>query len=204
MNFGTLVTNDMERVGNAPLLEVVCAEELLNIIFSKKRVARPVLALTIATRLHLNRSVSLQQRYLTVFTIQHWLATDVDSKFLLNGIPYLGKDEERSENLSLSENVVLRSIEPFENKGRNISKHNLFTTVNLCQILQTKSTALTGTMKRNQKEVPEFVKNVKMPLYDTLLLEHGRITLTVYHGKTSKNVLLLSYLHPTVHIDNND
>ncbi|GFX02597.1 catenin alpha [Trichonephila clavipes] len=58
-------------------------------------------------------------------------------------------------------------------------------------------------MKRNRKEVPEFVKKVRMPLYDTLLLEHDDITLTVYQGKTRKNVLLLSSLHPTADIGNN-
>ncbi|GFT61788.1 DDE_Tnp_1_7 domain-containing protein [Trichonephila clavipes] len=40
-----------------------------------------------------------------------------------------------------------------------------------------------------------------MPLYDTLLLEHDDITLTVYQAKTSKDVLLLSSLHPTIDID---
>ncbi|GFW78582.1 piggyBac transposable element-derived 4-like protein [Trichonephila clavipes] len=41
-----------------------------------------------------------------------WLATDVDSKYMLNGFPYLGKAEERAENLSLSEYIVLRLMEP--------------------------------------------------------------------------------------------
>ncbi|GFS93678.1 uncharacterized protein TNCV_798181 [Trichonephila clavipes] len=56
---------------------------------------------------------------------------------------------------------------------------------------------------KSEKEVPEFVKKVKILLYDTLLLEHDDITLTVYLGKTSKNVLLLNSLLPTVDIDNN-
>ncbi|GFU78508.1 DDE_Tnp_1_7 domain-containing protein [Trichonephila clavipes] len=59
-------------------------------------------------------------------------------------------------------------------------------------------------MKRNREKVPEFVKKIiKMPLYDTLLLEHDDTTLTVYQGKTSKMVLLLSSLHPTVDVGNN-
>ena len=137
------------------------------------------------------------------FGIKFWLAADVDSKYMLNGFPYLGKDEKRPENISLSEYVVLRLIEPFENKGRNITTDNFFTTLNLSRMLKTKNTSLTGTMKRNCKKVPEFVKKVKMPLNDTLLLKHQDITLTVYQGKNSKNVLLLSSLHPTVDIDNN-
>ncbi|GFV89777.1 piggyBac transposable element-derived protein 4 [Trichonephila clavipes] len=50
------------------------------------------------------------------FGIKLWLASDVESKFMLNGFPYLGKEEESPENLSFSEYVVLGLIEPFENK----------------------------------------------------------------------------------------
>ncbi|GFX74327.1 hypothetical protein TNCV_3452751 [Trichonephila clavipes] len=41
-----------------------------------------------------------------------------------------------------------------------------------------------------------------MPLYDTLLLEHDDITLTVYLERT-RNIALLSSLHPSVDIGNN-
>ncbi|GFV43397.1 piggyBac transposable element-derived protein 4 [Trichonephila clavipes] len=102
------------------------------------------------------------------FGIKFWFAADVDSKYVLNGFPYLGKDEECPENLSLSEYVVLRFTEPFEYKGRNITTDNLFTTRNLSQMLKTKNTNLTGTMKRNRKEVPEFGGKVQMPVYDAL------------------------------------
>ncbi|GFU68178.1 catenin alpha [Trichonephila clavipes] len=57
--------------------------------------------------------------------------------------------------------------------------------------------------KRNRKEVPEFVKKVKMPLFDTLLLEHEDITLTVYQGKSRKKCLIIEPLQATVDIDNN-
>ncbi|GFV56779.1 DDE_Tnp_1_7 domain-containing protein [Trichonephila clavipes] len=41
------------------------------------------------------------------FGTKFWLAADVDSKYVLNVFPYLGKDEERPENLSLSEYVCV-------------------------------------------------------------------------------------------------
>ncbi|GFW88958.1 piggyBac transposable element-derived protein 4 [Trichonephila clavipes] len=59
------------------------------------------------------------------FGIKFWLAADVDSKYVFNGFPNLGKDEERPENLSLSKYVVLHLIEPFENKGRSKSVPNV-------------------------------------------------------------------------------
>ncbi len=138
------------------------------------------------------------------FGIKFWLAADVDSKYVLNGFPYLGKDDQRPGNITLSEYVVLRLIEPFENKGIHVTTDNFFTTLKLSEMLMAKKTSLTGTMKRNRREIPEFVKKIKMPLYNTLLLKHDDTTLTVYQGKKHKNVLVLSSLHPTVDVDNND
>ncbi|GFV30314.1 piggyBac transposable element-derived protein 3 [Trichonephila clavipes] len=80
------------------------------------------------------------------FGIKFWIATDVDSKYVLKGFPYLCKDEERPVNLSFSEYVVLRLILLFVNKARNIIAYNFFTTLNLSQMLKTKNTNLTGTI----------------------------------------------------------
>ncbi|KAJ8892572.1 hypothetical protein PR048_005153 [Dryococelus australis] len=40
------------------------------------------------------------------FGIKFWLAADVDTKYLSNGFPYLGKDDNRPPNQSLSEHVM--------------------------------------------------------------------------------------------------
>ncbi|GFW32703.1 piggyBac transposable element-derived protein 4-like [Trichonephila clavipes] len=135
------------------------------------------------------------------FGMKFWFAADINSKYKLNGFTYLCKYEERPVNIFLSEYVVLRLIKPSENKARNTTTDNFFITLNLSQMLQTKNLSWTGTMK--WKEVPEFVKKVKMPLYNTLLLEPDDITSTIYQGKARKIVLLVSSIHATVDISNN-
>ena len=40
--------------------------------------------------------------------IKFWLATDVKSKYVWNGNPYLGKNKERPANFQLGESVVLK------------------------------------------------------------------------------------------------
>ncbi|GFT60199.1 hypothetical protein TNCV_4970401 [Trichonephila clavipes] len=55
------------------------------------------------------------------FGIMFWLDADINSKYVLNDLPYFGKDEKHPVNLFLSEYVVLRLTEPFENKARNIT-----------------------------------------------------------------------------------
>ncbi|KAK9702364.1 Transposase IS4 [Popillia japonica] len=60
------------------------------------------------------------------FGIKFWLAADVKSKYLINGFPYLGKDDQRPQNLLLGEHVVLNVMEPCLNKGRNVTTDNFF------------------------------------------------------------------------------
>ncbi|XP_054718548.1 piggyBac transposable element-derived protein 4-like [Uloborus diversus] len=138
------------------------------------------------------------------FGIKFWIAADADTKYIVNGFPYLGKDKNRPTNQNLCEYVVLNLIKPFENKGRNVTTDNYFTTLNLAKILKEKKTSLIGTVKRNRREVPTIVKKMKTPLHETTLLKHDDITMTVYQGKQKKNVILLSSLHPTVHIGTNN
>lgn len=60
------------------------------------------------------------------FGIKFWLAVDVDSKFILNAIPYLGKDEERNPSVPLGQFVTLKLIEPYTNQKRNLTTDSFF------------------------------------------------------------------------------
>ncbi|XP_042911628.1 piggyBac transposable element-derived protein 4-like [Parasteatoda tepidariorum] len=104
------------------------------------------------------------------FGIKFWLAADVDSKYLINGFPYLGKDHQCPPNVPLSEYVVLRLISPYENKGRNVTTDNFFTTLKLAEALKSKYTSLVGTVKRSRKEIPVSVKVSKSELHSTTYL----------------------------------
>ncbi|GBP98328.1 PiggyBac transposable element-derived protein 4 [Eumeta japonica] len=137
------------------------------------------------------------------FGIKFWLCVDVDSKFVLNGFPYLGKDESRPQNQSLSESVVMRLVEPFANTGRNVTTDNFFTSLSLANNLLAKRTTIVGTLNRARREVPPYVKSLHMTLFETKILKSDRCTLTIYQGKRNKNVLLLSTLHENVEIDSN-
>ncbi|XP_071040407.1 piggyBac transposable element-derived protein 4-like [Parasteatoda tepidariorum] len=75
-----------------------------------------------------------------------WLAADVETKYVLNAFPYLGKNEERDKNQRLSEYVVLKLIESFQNVGRNVTVDNFFTSLELAKKLKEKRTSLVGTM----------------------------------------------------------
>lgn len=138
------------------------------------------------------------------FGIKFWLLVCVHSKYILNGFPYTGKDENRPQDQKVGESVVLRLMEPYFGQGHNVTTDNFFTSLNLSERLKKKATSLVGTLNRIRREVPQVAKTSNQPLHSTILFKKDDTTLTVYQGKKNKNVLLLSSLHPTVQINSNE
>ena len=64
------------------------------------------------------------------FGIKFGLASDVSSKYLVNGFPYLGKDNARDSSTTLGEYIVLKLLEPYTGYGRNV-KQTIFSLVYL-------------------------------------------------------------------------
>ncbi|KAF2888167.1 hypothetical protein ILUMI_18005 [Ignelater luminosus] len=94
------------------------------------------------------------------FGKKFWIAVDTKSKYVLNAFPYLRKDETRPQDQTLSENVVLRLLEPFTKKERNVTTGNFFTSVKLAEKLsKLNTTRRVGTMNRSRREVPDLVKS---------------------------------------------
>ncbi|XP_026059293.1 uncharacterized protein LOC113043955 [Carassius auratus] len=133
------------------------------------------------------------------FGIKFWLAADVRSKYMLNGAPFLGKEEARSRGQLVGESVVLKLAEPFLGKGRNITTDNFFTSLKLATALQAKKTSLVGTMGKSKRELPPSAKE-QAQLYNTKVLKCADATLTIYQGKPRKNVCILSSVHTSVGI----
>lgn len=72
------------------------------------------------------------------FGIKFWLAVDSKSTYLLNGFPYLVKDVRRPDGISLSEHVVMKLMDPYLGKGRNVTTDNFFTSLKLAEKLEAK------------------------------------------------------------------
>jgi len=126
------------------------------------------------------------------FGIKFWILADSGSKYMCNASPYLGRVEERAPDESIGELVIMNLAQPFLNKGRNITTDNFFTSVRLAATLKNKNTSLVGTVNRSRREIPKIVKDSRAPLHSTVLLKGDDVSLTVYQGKVTKNVLILS------------
>ncbi|XP_041694792.1 uncharacterized protein LOC121533094 isoform X1 [Coregonus clupeaformis] len=124
------------------------------------------------------------------------LAADVDSKYVLNVFPYLGKDESQQP-----ENVVMRLVEPYLGKGRNVNTDEVFTSLPLANKLIDKNTSLVGVVNKMRRELPPSAcDQSQAELFSTTVLKHDKATLTVYRKKPRKNICILSTMHPTVAI----
>ncbi|XP_047132681.1 piggyBac transposable element-derived protein 4-like [Hydra vulgaris] len=127
------------------------------------------------------------------FEIKFWILADLKTKYCLSIKPYLGKDENRVENLGT--HVVMSLIEPYLGRGYNVTTDNFFTSVDLATKLLQKKTSIVGTVKHSRKEIPAFDP---LPLYDSTFYINGPLNLIVYQAKKKKTVILLLTLHREV------
>lgn len=132
------------------------------------------------------------------FGIKNWLLVEVQNKYCLNIIPYLGKDDTRKTGLG--EHVVMSLMEPYLNKGYNICTDNFFTNVKLADNLVAKSTSIVGTIRENKRELPPAARS-KMALHDSKFFQSGQCTLVTYQAKKNKAVHLLSTMHRRTECD---
>ena len=86
-----------------------------------------------------------------------WILSEVDSKYLLNAIPYLGKDDGRTTK-GLGEQVTLELIEPYKNKGYHVTSDQFFTSLSLAKKLAERKTSFLGTIRSDRREVPKMPK----------------------------------------------
>ncbi|XP_073539083.1 uncharacterized protein [Phyllobates terribilis] len=96
---------------------------------------------------------------------KYWLAVDKRSKYLANGFPYLGKDDTRRAEDHLADHVVMKLLDPFLKKGRNVTTDNYFTSVKLAKQLKSKGTTIVGTLNKIRREVPKEIKSMKEELF---------------------------------------
>ena len=83
----------------------------------------------------------------------YWLVVDKNSKYVTNGVPYVGKDELQSTKERVSDHVVMKLAQPYLKKGRNITTDNYFTSVKLANLLKTKNTNPLGTPNKNRRKI---------------------------------------------------
>ena len=95
------------------------------------------------------------------FGIKFWLAVDYSSKYLVNEFPYLGKDDHWPANQPVLEEIVLRLMDPYLDKGHNVTTNNFFTSGKLSEKLENKKTIIVRTMNRIRRDIHSKLSKVQ-------------------------------------------
>ena len=132
------------------------------------------------------------------FGIKFWVACDLKTKYVCNILPYLGKDPSRPRGERVAENVVMKLMEPFMDKGRNVTTDNFFTSLSLAKRLLSRKTTLLGTVNKCRQEIPLSTRQMHRDLFTTQVFSTTGATLTVYTPKRKKTVYVLSSMHSTI------
>lgn len=127
---------------------------------------------------------------------------DSESKYLLGGIPYLGKQGTQPRgNLTLGHQFTRELTRPYHGTHRNVTTDNWFTSVPLVSdLLNNCGMTLVGTVRANKKEIPKEMKEKgTRERGSSAFLYTKEMTLVSYVSDTSKTtkklVLLLSSQH---------
>ncbi|XP_027019870.2 piggyBac transposable element-derived protein 4-like [Tachysurus fulvidraco] len=137
-----------------------------------------------------------------MFGIKFWVAGDLKSKYICNVLPYLGKDPSCPSGERLSENVVMRLMEPFLDKGRNVTMDNFFTSLSLAHKLLSRKTTILCTVNKIRREIPQSARHTDRNEFTTQVFSTTAATLTAYAPKRKKTVYILSSMHSVIQTDN--
>lgn len=111
---------------------------------------------------------------------------------------YIGKDIydishiPGTENLSLSEKIVVHLCQNLLNSNREVIVDNWYTSVRLCEFLLTKHTFLTGTIRSN-RGVPKALTLLPLDKQQSCFVRKDMLLLVRYNDK--KDVYLLTSKH---------
>lgn len=128
-----------------------------------------------------------------------WWACDSQTKYLLQGKLYTGREIGGPRETNQGENVMIHLSSRYSHSGRTIVADNFFTTLEGCKRLSRMGLAFVGTIRANKRCIPEEMrKHHSRPVFSTIFGFHENlISICSYVPKKNKCVNLLSTVHFT-------
>jgi hypothetical protein len=126
------------------------------------------------------------------YGIKIWVAADAGTAYICNMQIYTGMVNNKRE-VNQGNRVVMELVERQYGTNRGITSDNFFTSVPLADNLLSKNLTITGTLRKNKREIPkEFLASKERPLHSSLFGFTPNKTLVSYVPQKNKAVLLLS------------
>lgn len=130
------------------------------------------------------------------YGIKFWCCVDVNSYYIFDAFPYVGRQADEQRQRCVGANVVLELMKPMYGSNRNVTIDNFFTTIQLAKELHSKELTLVGTLRKNKPEIPiDFQSNKNHDVGSSIFFFSDNLTLASYVPKKNKAVLLLYSMH---------
>lgn len=121
---------------------------------------------------------------------------DVKTKYLIDGMPYLGKQTNTS-GLPLGTYYATTLTKTIHGTYRNVTMDNWFTSVPLAnEMIHKHKLTIVGTLRSDKKEIPKEMKEIKSRKLNSSMFCYNNDTILVsYKAKPNKMVYLISTTH---------
>lgn len=130
------------------------------------------------------------------YGIKIYWCCDAENSYPLTAEVYVGRQPGAAVGRNSTVDLVKRLVDPWKNKGRNVTMDNFFTSAELAEDLLKVKTTVVGTMRHNRKEVPrELLKDRQREEKSSIFCFDRELTLVSYVPKKGKAVVLLSSMH---------
>lgn len=137
----------------------------------------------------------------------NWVC-DSQNAYPLRGEVYTGKRTDpvrrQTNEMTVGAKTVMRLVEPYTGKGRNVTVDNFFTDNLVTERLRQKKTTLVGTVRRDKKFLPTtFAQKKALQVFESNFAFQEHRALCSYQGHKPKNVILMSTMHDDDAVDIN-
>lgn len=140
------------------------------------------------------------------YGIKYFCINDVKTSYLLDAMPYLGKDSSSSSRAkNVGEQIVLDLGKPYFKTGRGITTDNFFSSISLNETLWKNGLTHIGTLRKNKGEIPpSFLPQRQREQFSSSFAFQRHMTLVSYVPSKSKAVILISSEHHSKSTERHD
>ena len=132
---------------------------------------------------------------LAKYGIKLFMVCDVESKYLLNAVLYLGSKTKTPPGVLQGEYITREIMRPHYHTNRRVTTDNQYTSHSLAIALLEKHLKLVGILRKEPYVPAKMLDLTSRPLHSSVFVFDQQVTMVSCKVKTTKVVVLLSTEH---------
>lgn len=130
------------------------------------------------------------------FGIKLYLLCESKSGYLFSFIIHTGKYtiiDVKYKDMPVTSQIFVSLLEPLWNQGYCLTTDNYYTSPQLAHFLVKNATDTYGTVRRNRKDIPQFIQTKKLKKGEMVAAQRGKVMVMKWQDK--RDICLLSTVH---------